>query len=178
MFKPVHTVQGGSLQSDIVSSDMFAVFDTDTYMALVYAIGAVDHTYVKLGTGRIAEVVKVSNPVSGLTEMVRGKDGTSARPWPAGTPVEYIFCSDAVTDMIAENPLPTAITLTSNSGTVIINDMGNYTYDLTVLGTKVEAYDNTIEVISSEEGYDEVYRILVNKAALLGCPAIQQPEGE
>lgn len=177
MFKPVHAVYGGSLTTGISSSDLVATPDFATYSALETALGIADHTYVKLGIGANAEIVKVSNPTSGIVELERPKDGTVARPWPAGTTVSYIFCSDAVTDMIAQNPLPTAITLTSDSGTVQIRDMGGYVYDLSVRLTYIYPWDNTIEIESATYDYATSYQISVNKAALTGCPAVQQDGG-
>lgn len=170
MFKPVHAVSGGSLQAGIVGSDLTMTPDDNTYFAMVYALTLADHTYLKLGTGATAEIVKASNPVSGLLEIERAKDGTSARPWPAGTPIEYIFCSAAVSDMIAQNPLPTAITLTSADGSVTIEDEGGYTYDLSVVTTSVQPGDDTVEVESVIEGSNSIHYVTVNKAALVGCP--------
>lgn len=177
MFKPVHTIYGGSLQLGIVGSDLVMTPDADSFFAFVYALGAVDHTYVKLGTGRNIEVVKVTNPTSGIVEIERAKDGTQARPWPAGTPMEYLFVSDAVTDMIAQNPLPTVITLTSDDGTVEIEDKGGYVYDLSVLPTTIEALDDTMEIQVGTDDTGVHYTIGVNRAALIGCPNTSNSSG-
>jgi hypothetical protein len=107
-----------------------------------------DVTYLAIGEAPSMEIVRVTGYTPGFLLVTRGVDGTTARAFPAGTPVRYIMPAQAVLDMIQDAiavlPLPSNLTFSINAPNAV-QQMGN-NVDIVIAPTSVTSPDGSVDV--------------------------------
>lgn len=146
MFKPVHNANG-CLTSAVSSGAGLLALDSDTISALsaVLGLGGSDHTYLRIGEPPLCEVVRVSNvTMDGTVDAVRAQDGTSARAFSAGAPVEYVMTAQAVEDIVNATVSPNNVTVVAGDN-ITVSEGPEGTFTVSAVGANITS-EGTIAV--------------------------------
>lgn len=117
----------GTLTADISAATTLVPCDANTYSILSANVNFAggDWTYLSLDNGVYSEQVKVTNLSNGYLVVTRAVSGSSAHTFSAvNTSVYDVVGADAIKDIIAANPSPSALTI-AGTGLAAATTVGN-----------------------------------------------------
>lgn len=117
----------GTLTADISAATTLIPCDANTYSILSANVNFAggDWTYLSLDNGVYSEEVKVTGLSTGYLIVVRACSGSSAHTFSAAnTSIYDVVGADAIKDIIAANPSPSALTI-AGTGLAAATTVGN-----------------------------------------------------
>lgn len=141
MFVPVYDLDGELIASIFAGTTLLSV-DTTAYDLLVSKLVGGNWTYATIRQGSIVEVIKITSAVSGVLNVLRGRDGTTAQPFSSGASLHYTFTQEAVEDIQAEGPSLSDISLIGE-GAVTVQQLSPGTFSISIPTTPLESAEGS-----------------------------------